>query len=237
MDWLLAPIDATRGHEVTFGVAWHGRSMILAWGVLAPLAVLVARFGKVLPSQDWPNELDSRLWWRSHWIGQSLVFLLAIAGFGLVFGGTERMDVHMTLGYAVLLLLIAQMGLGIFRGTKGGPTAQSGDGSLRGDHYDMTPWRIMFEWTHKTIGYSVLALAAFTILSGLWKVNAPIWMWLVISVWWVSLVSVFVHLQRSGYAIDTYQAIWGPEPKHPGNHRKPIGWGIRRVLINREPGE
>ena len=49
MEWLLAPIDQARAHEIGLGVAWHGRSMVLAWGVLAPLAVLIARFYKVLP--------------------------------------------------------------------------------------------------------------------------------------------------------------------------------------------
>jgi hypothetical protein len=58
MDWLLAPIDATRAHEVGFAVSWHARSMVLAWAVLAPLAVVIARYFKVLPGQDWPRELD-----------------------------------------------------------------------------------------------------------------------------------------------------------------------------------
>ena len=237
MDWLLAPIDATRTHQVTFEAAWHGRSMVLAWGILAPLAVLVARFGKVLPSQDWPNELDNRFWWRSHWIGHCFVFFLAVFGVGLVFQGSRPTDVHTMLGYSVLLMLFAQMSLGVFRGTKGGPTSQSGDGSFRGDHYDMTPWRIMFEWSHKVIGYILLLLSAVTILSGMWHSNAPIWMWLVMCFWWCGLILLFVFLQRRGYAIDTYQAIWGPDSEHPGNQRKPIGWGIRRVQNNRQPGE
>ena len=51
------------------------------------------------------------------------------------------------------------------------------------------------------------------------------------------MVVACVVLQRRGRAIDTYQAIWGPGAEHPGNQRKPIGWGIRQVEDNRQPGE
>ncbi|GFE50871.1 hypothetical protein So717_26240 [Roseobacter cerasinus] len=237
MEWLFAPIDPARAHEVASGVAWHGRSMVLAWGILAPLAVLIARFYKVLPGQDWPQELDSQVWWRGHWMGQSLVLLLTGVGLGLVFQTGEPRDLHAKLGYSVIVLVCAQVGLGVFRGTKGGPTSPAPDGSLRGDHYDMTPWRVMFEWVHKSVGYALLLLASLTLLLGMWDANAPLWMWLVITLWWIGFALLFVALQRQGHAVDTYQAIWGPGTEHPGNHRKPIGWGIRRDDDHRQPGE
>ena len=52
MDWLLAPIDPTRAHEVGLAISWHARLMVLGWGILAPLAVIIARFFKVMPGQD-----------------------------------------------------------------------------------------------------------------------------------------------------------------------------------------
>ena len=58
-DWLLGPIDPSRAHEVGTLISWHARTMVLAWGILAPLAVMIARFFKVLPSQNWPGELDN----------------------------------------------------------------------------------------------------------------------------------------------------------------------------------
>lgn len=229
MDWLLSPIDATRAHEVGFAVSWHARSMLLAWGVLAPLAVLVARYFKVLPGQDWPRELDNQLWWRSHWMGQGLVLLLSLFGLGLILGVAEAGGLHGRLGYALLCLMGLQILLGIVRGSKGGPTAPAKDGSLRGDHYDMTSWRVLFEWSHKLIGYAALGLAAFVILAGLWEANAPRWMWFVVLIWWAGLIVAAAILQARGCAIDTYQAIWGPDPKHPGNRRDPIGFGITRA--------
>ena len=93
----------------------------------------------------------------------------------------------------------------------------------------MTPWRVWFERLHKSIGYSVITLAFITIVIGLWDVNAPKWMWLGIGSWWVVLGTLFVQLQMRGRAIDTYQAIWGDDPRHPGNAGPPPGWGMRRM--------
>lgn len=236
MDWLLASIDPSRGHEVGFAVSWHARTMTLAWGILAPLAVLIARYLKVLPGQDWPRQLDSVFWWRFHWIAQSLVLLLTIGGTAVVWNHSIGGSLHGRLGYAVLVLVCGQVLHGVFRGTKGGPTAPARDGTPRGDHYDMTPWRIMFEWAHKLLGYTLIALAAVTIAVGLWHANAPNWMWLTIAIWWSVLIAAAIVLQRRGWARDTYQAIWGPSLDHPGNRRKPIGWGINRSQT-RQPGE
>ena len=229
MDWLLAPIDPSRAHEVGFAVSWHARSMVLAWGVLAPLAVLVARYFKVLPRQKWPRELDNQVWWKSHWMGQSVVVVLSVFGLGLILGHRESWNLHAALGYGLLFIMALQVVLGIFRGTKGGPTAPAKDGSLSGDHYDMTPWRVMFEWCHKVLGYTALIIAIIVIVLGLWEANALRWMWIWLGLWWCALIGAAIVLQARGRAIDTYQAIWGPDKDHPGNRRKPIGWGIRRM--------
>lgn len=228
MDWLLAPIDATRAHEVGFAVSWHARSMVLAWAVLAPLAVVIARYFKVLPGQDWPRELDRQFWWRSHWMGQGIVVSLSLFGLGLILGSAKGGTLHGVLGYVLLALMAVQVVFGVFRGSKGGPTAPGHDGSLRGDHYDMTPWRVMFEWCHKLLGYLALGLSVAVVTMGLWLANAPVWMWLAIGLWWGTLIAAVIVLQAKGRAIDTYQAIWGPDPTHPGNRRAPIGWGLRR---------
>ncbi|MFK7869820.1 MAG: cytochrome b561 domain-containing protein [Roseobacter sp.] len=229
MDWLLAPIDPARVHEVGFAVSWHARVMVLSWGILAPLAVFAARFFKVVPGQDWPNELDNQAWWKSHWMGQTAVVVLSFVGLVLVLPSElATMSLHNWLGYGVLVGGVAQILLGLMRGSKGGPTAPAPDGSLRGHHYDMTPWRLMFEALHKTIGYGTLLLAVLTIVLGLWKANAPVWMWCALFLWWIGLITAFVGLQKRGMAVDTYQAIWGADPSHPGNQRGAPGWGMRR---------
>jgi len=162
-----------------------------------------------------------------------VVFLLARFGRALVFRAAGGGTAHGVLGYTVVALVCAQGAMGLFRGSKGGPT----DRTMRGDHYDMTPWRIAFEWMHKILGYTLLVVSAVTIVSGVWLANAPRWMWGVIGLWWLALGLIAVILQRRGLAVDTYQAIWGPSPEHPGNRRAPMGWGMRRYDEDQQPGE
>ena len=228
-DWLMTSIDPSRPHAVADAIAWHGRLMVLAWGGLLPLGVVIARFWKITPRQDWPNKADNKVWWRCHLALQYGGGVLAAAGLFVVFsrgGGVGGW--HGVLGWSVLGLLCVQVLGGWLRGTKGGPTDPAADGSLRGDHYDMTPRRRAFERVHKVVGYLALALAMAGLTTGLWLANAPRWMWLSLGLWWSLLVVLSLVWQRQGRAIDTYQAIWGPDPSHPGNHRAPIGWGIRR---------
>lgn len=231
LDWLLSPIDPGRIHAVGEAVAWHGRSMVLAWGVLVPSGVLAARFFKILPGQDWPNKLDSNAWWLTHRIAHYIAGLLTLVGLAFILRGLMQLGssgYHALFGWAVVALACGQFLGGWFRGSKGGPTERHADGSLHGDHYDMTLRRLAFEYLHKIGGYLALALAAGAILSGMWRANAPLWMWLGLGFWWASLAVAFALLQRAGRAYDTYQAIWGPDPQHPGNARRPIGLGIRR---------
>jgi heme A synthase len=136
--------------------------------------------------------------------------------------------VHWYLGWATLALALVQITGGLLRGSKGGPTDLAKDGSMRGDHFDMTKRRLVFEVVHKGAGYLALVMACLAISSGLWQANAPNWMAVVIALWWISLIVVSSLLQSRGLAFDTYQAIWGPDPDLPGNKRKPIGIGISR---------
>lgn len=226
VEWLFQSLDPTREHNVPFLIAWHGRAMFLAFGFLAPLAILTARFGKIWPGQKWPEELDNQNWWIIHLVCQTLIIILASLALFLTLNEISKPDapLHRILGYSTLMLVAMQYASGLFRGTKGGPT----EAKMRGDHYDMTLRRIWFEKIHKSLGYITLLLGFATIASGLWAANAPNWMALIIAIWWMFLVSCFAVLQRLGYAFDTYQAHWGTDPELAGNRREPIGWGIRR---------
>ena len=237
MEWLFAPIDPDRVHAVGTAVSWHARLMVLAWGFLAPIAVLVARFFKVVPGQDWPKTLDNQMWWRSHWVGQLIVVAATFIALFLVLpSDLSVMSLHGWTGYAVICGALAQITLGYFRGSKGGPGDLAKGGSLRGHHYDMTRRRLLFEWLHKTIGYGTVLTAVAVIILGLWKANGPVWMWLCLGVWWSFLVVAFLWFRSRGMAIDTYQAIWGPDEQHPGNLRPKPGWGMRRLDYPKEGG-
>lgn len=226
-EWLIGPIDPNRLHDVGSALAWHGRLMAFAWGALTPLVILVTRFAKIWPGQNWPHELDNKNWWHIHWITHTAVVLMTMAGLVLVMipsGGLISLT-HNVLGYCVIALAVIQVLAGVFRGSKGGPT----DTGMAGDHFDMTSRRVIFEIVHKLLGYLVVACAITAIISGLWATNAPIWMFIALSFYWITLAVTFVILQRLGYAVDTYQAIWGTNRELPGNRRDPIGWGIRRI--------
>ncbi len=226
-EWLLASMDTDRPHEVGFALSWHARSMVAAWGVLVPLGIFIARYFKIAPGQDYPKRLDSHFWWNTHRICQYTACALMAAGVWLILSDRSPDTLpgpHWWLGWCVLSLAVVQLLGGLLRGTKGGPTSPE----MRGDHFDMTPRRLAFEYVHKAAGYVALALAMVTIMSGLWQANGPNWMWLTLVLWWSALAVAAIILQRRGMALDTYQAIWGPDPKLPGNRRKPIGLGVRR---------
>jgi hypothetical protein len=228
LDWLLTPLSGSTLHHVDAAVAWHARLMALAWGLLMPLGAMAARYFKIAPGQDWPRELDNRLWWHAHRTLQYGGMALAALGVALPVclrsPGASTAGWHGWLGWLLLALGAIQIVGGVWRGSKGGPTAAS----MRGDHYDMTPRRRWFERLHKSIGWLALLLAVVVIGLGLRAADAPRWMPALLGLWW-SLLGIYAwRLQRAGRCIDTYQAIWGPDPRHPGNRRAPIGLGVQR---------
>ena len=231
IEWLLTPIDVDRPHEFGAFVMWHARIMMLAWGFLIPLGILICRFCKVTPRQNWPAKLDNQLWWHCHLTMQISAFILSIVALFIVLQYSQHTTythLHQPLGWAMIILVICQVIAGLLRGSKGGPNHPAPDGSLHGDHYDMSKRRIRFEYFHKTVGYTLIYLSVAAIFSGMWYLNAPRWMWLAFTFWWISLVAAYILLQKKGWAVDTYQAIWGPDPSLPGNQKKPIGLGIKQ---------
>ena len=234
LEWFLAPIDLTRPHDVSILTAWHGRLMVLAWGVLVPIAILWARFFKIAPKQKWPEELDNKVWWRSHYITQSVAALIMVFSIYLVWAPAGESDIawlHRFIGWTLTAFCATQIIAGATRGSKGGPTDPKG--RMFGDHFDMTPRRLMFEYLQKHLGYTSLALRWFTIYLCMWIANGPRWMFISITIWFLMLMTLFIILQKRGMALDTYQAIWGPDPNLPGNRRRPIGPGYRRYTENR----
>lgn len=226
------PIDLSRTHDVGFEVSWHARFMVLGWSFLVPIGIFAARFCKVLPGQDWPRRLDSQVWWITHLLAQYTAGLLMVMALYLIWNirGTHSGSfMHQFMGWTTISLCGIQYLAGWLRGSKGGPTEIARTGTVRGDHYDMTGRRIVFERLHKTVGYICLLASFAAVLSGLWMVNAPNWMWLGLICWWSLIIFAFVKFQKIVGAIDTYQAIWGTDPELPGNKMPPIGFAIKRT--------
>jgi hypothetical protein len=229
LDWLLIPISGAPDHEIASWAAWHARLMVLAWSFLLPLGILTARYFKIMPRQDWPRVLDNKLWFHTHVgvqsAGVAAMTLALILALGNASGATPAAVAHHLCGWTVIVIGWLQV-LGVFlRGDKGGPT----EAKLRGDHFDMTPRRIAFEIAHKSLGWVALLFAIIATGLGLVLVDAPRWMAAALALWWIALFVSGIALQRAGRCIDTYQAIWGPDPALPGNRRKTIGWGVSRL--------
>jgi hypothetical protein len=212
ISWFLLPLSGASVHDISPLVAWHARLMVLAWSVLIPLGVLTARFYKVTPKQDFPAQLDNPFWWHAHRALQYAGVFLSFVAIGFVWYKNVNVDarsLHQFFGYALLVLGLFQVIGAQLRGTKGGPSDVAKGLPLRGDHFDMTRRRRIFEGWHKRLGYTALALVVVTTMLGLALADAPRWMWLAIGSWWISLAAIFLVLQRRGRAIDTYTAIWG----------------------------
>ena len=206
--------------------------MVLAWAVLLPVGVLAARFFKVLPRQNWPHSLDAKLWWHAHRGLQYAGVVLMFCGLILVWGHGSQVTVfaklHAILGWGIAALGAVQILGGIARGSKGGPAGLT----VRGDHYDMTRRRVLFETMHKGMGYFALCLSVAAILLGLVVAEAPRWMFITVAIWWSVLIFFFMRLQRQNRCFDTYQAIWGPDLSHPGNQMPSMGWGMKRYTAD-----
>lgn len=235
-DWLMShPAGNLQGP--TFAIAWHGRLMVLSWLVAMPAAVLVARYLKVTPKQDWPQQLGNSFWFIWHRRLSQLTALIALLALALVLmdqGLAPLVAGHVWLGWLTLVLLGVQIVTAVFRGTHGGPI-EPFTGRKKpveewpGDHYSMTTRRIIFEWIHKFTGYALIISSVLAIFTGLEHAGAPRWMFLGGGLLVLMWTGIALRLQSAGRCLDTYQAIWGLDPSLPGNRRRrAIGLGIRR---------
>jgi len=202
---------------IDLALAWHGRLMVLAWAILIPLGVIAARFFKIVPWQQFPQELDNQSWWHAHLFLQYAATLATIGGVYLIVNAPAdalRSSVlHRVFGWITVALCGLQILGAWLRGSKGGPTDRRANGSVFGHHYHMTRKRRVFEAVHKSLGYLLIMLASATVLHGLAIALAPRWMAMIVVAWWSVLVVAFVLLQRRGYCVDTYVAIWGHAPE------------------------
>lgn len=256
-EWLMQPISGSLEHSISFEHKWHARLMTLAWGVMLPAGVLIARYFKITRRQRWPSELDSPFWWFSHLVlqivGCCIAFIALIFVIDLQWADSSdiRLTLHELFGWSIMSIALVQLLGGWLRGSKGDvrviiddALAEQTFSSSRkttalapgiGDHFLMTRRRCLFEYLHKILGYSAIVLAMLNIVIGLSITDAPRWMWLAIAAYWMLLMSIAVVLQRLGWCVDTYQAIYGPSPELPGNQRSPIGFGVKRYTAEQWP--
>ncbi|MEM1401520.1 MAG: cytochrome B, partial [Pseudomonadota bacterium] len=97
--------------------------MVLAWSFLFPIGILVARFMKVTPGQDWPRVVDNKAWWHTHLSTQYCGGVAVVLALWLVYqvtGFRSTVELHRYFGWITVGLCALQFVAGWLRGTKGG---------------------------------------------------------------------------------------------------------------------
>ena len=111
----------------------------------------------------------------------------------------------------------------LLRGTHGGKYYNNADpddpSTWRGDHYDHTPRRRLFEAYHKTSGYFTAAFAVGAVGSGLMQFPIPFLAWLML-ILPLLFLGAWIFLEFIGRRHDGYRAVHGYGMDHPFNKER-----------------
>ncbi len=209
-------------------MALRGALMVVGWGVMMPTGAIVARYFKVTPRQNFPTEYDNPFWWRWHRVlqygGVALSTVATVVILSMTGGHVGTL--HGALGLCVMMVCWMQVASATLRGSKGGPTdacaVPHDPTTWRGDHYDMTPRRRLFETWHKKAGWAVVVLAAATMLLGIDLVGSPPWLVLLAGVLQGGAVLAILDGRLRRRWVDTYLALWGHGHDPQGAARRSI---------------
>ena len=136
----------------------HGVVMFIAWGLLAPCGVLLARYTRAV----WPSAVPA-FWFRAHWMTQSAALAASIIGFSIgvaaAWGSVPFAHPHTALGLAFFILGMLQPINALVRPHKPAPG-------------EATTWlRAVWEFIHKGSGVAVLVMSAANIVIGVLYYN------------------------------------------------------------------
>lgn len=217
---------------MTIPVHWeyHAILMVSIWFVLVPLCILVIRFGKPKPTLNGIRvkvSIKHLVWWwfSVHKYGLLLAAGLSLAGLAVAMTASKGFSgsLHSIFGILTITLGCLQVVSGWLRGIHGGKnyyTAVPDDPKTwRGDHYDMTPRRRMFEAYHKTAGYFTSFFAVGAVATGLMQYPMPGLLAVILISTLVAFV-LSVVLEYKGYRYDGYRAAHGYNPEHPFNQAR-----------------
>ena len=216
----------------TIDIHWdyHATLMFALWMVLAPLCVIIMRFGKPRPAgkgiTDKVSMRNPKWWWFAvHQSGLYTVIFLSLGGGALalfVRGGFSG-SVHAMFGLATISMGCLQVIAALFRGTHGGKyygDAKPDDpATWWGDHYNHTGRRRFFEAYHKSSGYFTIAFAMGAVGSGLMQYAMPTLVALVFMLPFAYL-AIWILLEYLGRRYDGYRAVYGSSMEHPYNKER-----------------
>jgi hypothetical protein len=218
------------GATIPIHWGYHAILMVTVWFVLAPLCIIIIRFGKPKPTLTGLHRQVAvkhiEWWWFSvHKYG--LMFSVGLALAGAIVAVTVSQgfsgSMHSFFGLATVGLGCLQIMGGWLRGRHGGKNYFSAvpddPKTWFGDHYNMTTRRRIFEAYHKTAGYFVYFFAAGAVASGLMQYPMP---WLgefVVAMVLLAFV-VSIVLEYKGFRYDGYRAAHGYTMDAPFNKER-----------------
>jgi len=218
------------GRTIEINWGYHAILMFCTWMVLVPLCIIIIRFGKPKPSefgvQTKISIRNMRWWWfNTHKYGLFLAMFLALGGVAvaLIVSGGFSGSVHSMFGLLTVTMGCLQVISALLRGTHGGKYYNNADlnnpATWRGDHYDHTTHRRIFEAYHKTSGYFTCFFAVAAVGSGLMQYSMPILTGLMF-VLPLAYLATWILLQFLGRDYDGYRAVHGYGMEHPYNKER-----------------
>ncbi|MCP5085267.1 MAG: hypothetical protein GY952_00450 [Rhodobacteraceae bacterium] len=213
----------------TFEIHWnlHAWLMFTCWFVMVPFGVMAIRYFKTKPKPyGLPRGVGKFdplfIWWVMHIWTLYTAITLSLGGIviALYVSGGFSGSLHAWFGGLTVIFGAMQIIIAWQRGTHGGHNHLSSNpddpSTWRGDHFDMTTRRLWFEAYHKPGGYFALFLAIGTVASGLMQFWMPVIAVLLV-LFLLGGFAFVVVFEGKGYRHDTYQAVFGNHPDHPGN--------------------
>jgi len=206
---------------------YHAVLMFLIWMVLVPPSIISIRYFKPKPTPYGIREkvkLSNTAWWWFH-VHKYILYLaigLLLVGAAVALAASHGFSgsVHSMFGILTVVLGCLQVASSWFRGTHGGRyyyTADPNDPSTwRGDHFNMTLRRRIFEAFHKNVGYFACFFAVGAVTSGLVQFPMPI-LTLVMLATALVILALCLVLEYKGRKFDTYRSVFGNDPDHPYN--------------------
>ncbi|MCP5087210.1 MAG: hypothetical protein GY952_10460 [Rhodobacteraceae bacterium] len=215
------------GRTIEINWNYHALLMFGVWIVLVPLCITIIRYFKPRPSEFGLRRKVSirhKEWWwfNVHKYGLYLAIILSLGGLvvALVVSKGISGSMHSLLGMMTILMGCLQVVTGVLRGTHGGKHYNNADpndpATWRGDHYDRSIRRRMFEAYHKTAGMFTLLCAVGAVGSGLMQYPMPVLSWFLFLVP-LSLLATWVFLEFLERRYDGYRAVHGYGMEHPYN--------------------
>lgn len=215
------------GRTIQIHWDYHAILMFVIWMILVPLSIISIRYCKPRPTPHGIRQkvkLANVAWWWFYVHKYILYFAIGLLLVGAVaavvvsrgFSGS----VHSLFGIMAVVLACLQIASSWLRGTHGGRyyyTADPNDPTTwRGDHFNMTPRRRMFEAFHKNVGYFACFFAVGAVASGLMQFPMPALTIVMLATALVIIVLCLV-LEHQGRKYDTYRSVFGNDPDHPYN--------------------